>query len=53
MYGTRDFADAGGLITFGASATDQWRRAAVYVDKVLKGPGPPLSLLQRADHVIQ
>jgi putative ABC transport system substrate-binding protein len=40
MYGTRDFADAGGLMAFGASAADQWRRAAIFVDKVLKGARP-------------
>ena len=40
IYGTKDFADAGGLIAYGPNAADQWRRAAVYVDKILRGARP-------------
>jgi hypothetical protein len=28
MFGTRDYAEAGGLMAYGPSAADQWRRAA-------------------------
>jgi putative ABC transport system substrate-binding protein len=37
MYGVRDLVDAGGLIAYGPNPADQWRRAATYVDKILKG----------------
>lgn len=40
IFGTRDFAQAGGLISYGPSFEAMFRRAADFIDKILRGAKP-------------
>src|SRR5262249_30655591 len=40
LYGPRFFVTGGGLISYGPDIVDQYRRAAAYVDRILKGEKP-------------
>ena len=40
IFGFREFVQAGGLMAYGGSLTDQYRQIAVYVGRILKGANP-------------
>jgi putative ABC transport system substrate-binding protein len=55
IYGFREFVDDGGLISYGSSATHTYRRAASYIDKILKGANPgdlPVDLPTKFEMVV-
>jgi putative ABC transport system substrate-binding protein len=55
MYPTNQFAEEGGLMAYGPRIGDMYRRAATYVDKILKGEKPaelPVEQPMKFDFII-
>ena len=55
IYAFREYVDDGGLISYGVSITDTYRRAAGYVDKILRGAKPadlPVQLPTKLEFVV-
>src|SRR5262245_40467194 len=40
IYSTRDFTEAGGLMSYGTNLADAWRQVGVYTGRILKGEKP-------------
>jgi putative ABC transport system substrate-binding protein len=55
IYHYSEFVEAGGLMSYGPDNTDLWRRAADFVDKILKGTKPaeiPIEQPMKFDFVV-
>ncbi len=55
IYPFRFFVDAGGLVCYGNNLVEQWRQAASYIDRILKGANPadlPVQLPTKFDFAI-
>lgn len=50
MYSTREYAEVGGLMSYAARLSEQFRRAAVYVDKILRGASPATLPIESPSH---
>ena len=48
MFGPREHAEVGGLMSYGPDRADLLRRAAIYVDRILKGTKPADLPVQQA-----
>ena len=50
MYGHRGYVEAGGLLSYGPNFTELFRRAATFVDKILKGAKPEELPVEQPTH---